>query len=61
MPYCQIIASHCAPVCTYPYGINQTILDFCKLDATLFDELTQERNYLQTLYEKMSEKGIVED
>lgn len=61
LPYCPIIASHCAPVCTYPYGISQIVLDFCKSDPTLSNELIQERNYLQTLYEKMSEKGVVED
>lgn len=61
IPYCQIIASHCAPTCAYPYGIGKLVMEFCDGDDTLLEELLEERNYLQTCYEEMSKKGLVED
>lgn len=62
IPPCQIIASHVAPMSAYPYGFNNSMVkQFCEDDATLMEELIHERDYLQTCYNKMSEKAIIED
>lgn len=37
------------------------LMEFCDGDDTLLEELLEERNYLQTCYEEMSKKGLVED
>ena len=45
-------------------GFSQKISNSCIVlcgDDTLLEELLEERNYLQTCYEEMSKKGLVED
>lgn len=58
----QIICSHCAPTCAYPYGFDNPIVkQFCKDDLTLMNELIYERDYLQRLYNELSKTNTIED
>ena len=53
----DIVVTHTAPSFCYPIGFNGLVYSFAKNDATLLDELTEERKRVSRFFDILKEKN----